>query len=80
MKTVDMPLHELATIAATRAMAGAGLALVVTEQVPKEQRKAVGWTLLAIGFPSNYHLCGWYMDGKPALQDLPEARKRNGSA
>jgi len=49
MKTVDMPLHELATIAATRAMAGAGLALVVTEQVPKEQRKAVGWTLLAIG-------------------------------
>jgi len=49
MKTVEMPLHELAAIAATRAAAGAGLALLVSTKLTAGERKASGWVLLAIG-------------------------------
>ena len=49
MTTVEIPLHELAAIAATRAGAGAGVALLVSAKWNEDQRKAAGWVLLAIG-------------------------------
>jgi hypothetical protein len=49
MRHVDIPLHELAFVAATRGMAGAGLGLLLSEFLKPETRKTVGWTLLAIG-------------------------------
>jgi hypothetical protein len=30
-------------------MLGAGLALLVADKLPKEQRKAIGWTLTLVG-------------------------------
>ncbi len=42
-------LPEIGFIAATRAMVGAGLALVLSDRLTREQRKSVGWTLLSIG-------------------------------
>ena len=49
MKRVDLSIPELMAVAATRGMAGAGLGLLVAGYVPPEKRRAVGWTLLAIG-------------------------------
>ena len=49
MKTSALTLPEIALIAGTRAMAGAGLALLLGDKLREDQRKAVGWTLLAIG-------------------------------
>ena len=49
MKKVEVTLPELALIAGTRAMLGAGLALLVADKLPKEQRKAIGWTLTLVG-------------------------------
>ena len=49
MRHVDIPLHELAFVAATRGMAGAGLGLLLADFLKPEARKTVGWTLLAIG-------------------------------
>jgi uncharacterized membrane protein YfcA len=40
---------ELALIAGTRAMLGAGLGLLLADRLPEAQRKAVGWTLLLVG-------------------------------
>jgi hypothetical protein len=50
MQTFDIALPELGFVAATRAMAGVGIGLLLSEcfEAP-DQRKAVGWTLLAIG-------------------------------
>jgi hypothetical protein len=36
-------------VVGTRAMAGAGLGLLVAEKLTPEQRRAVGWTLIAVG-------------------------------
>ena len=49
MRHIDIPIHELAFIAATRGMVGAGLGLLLAGFMKPETRKTVGWTLLALG-------------------------------
>jgi len=49
MRTISLPLPELALLIGTRVMAGAGLALLCADKLDREQRKAVGWTLLGVG-------------------------------
>lgn len=49
MKRTELTLPELALIAGTRGMLGAGVALLLSGKLHEEERKAVGWTLLLIG-------------------------------
>ena len=49
MREAHVTLPELAMIAGTRAVLGAGLGLLLADRLPDVQRKAVGWTLLLIG-------------------------------
>ena len=49
MKKVEVTLPDLALVVGTRAMLGAGLALLIADKLPKDQRKAIGWTLTLIG-------------------------------
>jgi hypothetical protein len=49
MKETRLTLSELSLIAGTRAVLGGGLALLFGERLAREQRKAVGWTLLMVG-------------------------------
>ena len=46
-KTVTLP--EIGLIAGTRALLGAGLGLLLAPRFDDEQRRAVGWTLFAVG-------------------------------
>jgi hypothetical protein len=49
MKQVQLSRPEFAFIIATRAMIGAGIALLVADRFSAEQRKAVGATLALVG-------------------------------
>ena len=49
MKQVSLTIPEIGLIAGTRAAGGAGLALLLSNQMKPEQRRAIGWTLLAVG-------------------------------
>jgi hypothetical protein len=49
MITTELRLPELGLIAATRAMLGAGLGLLLARKLRDDQRKGIGWTLVAIG-------------------------------
>jgi len=49
MKTYHLTLPLIGLLAGTRALAGAGLALLLAHKLDEEQRKAVGWTLLLTG-------------------------------
>ena len=49
MKTHPVTLPEMAIVAMTRGMAGAGAGLLLAGRMPPEVRRAVGWTLLAVG-------------------------------
>ena len=49
MKIVRLTLPQIALLAGTRAALGAGLGLLLGERLNREQRRAVGWTLLVVG-------------------------------
>lgn len=49
MKEVTLSLPELAMVVGTRAMAGAGIGMLLAEKMMPEQRRAIGWTLFLIG-------------------------------
>ena len=49
MSRIPLSIPEIALIGGTRAALGAGVALLLADRLSSEQRKAVGWTLFAIG-------------------------------
>ena len=49
MKKQEISLPELALDAGTRGMLGAGIGLLLSGKLNKDQRRAVGWTLVAVG-------------------------------
>jgi hypothetical protein len=49
MKKHEVTLPEIALIAGTRGMLGAGIGLLVSSKLNKDQRRAVGWSLVAVG-------------------------------
>ena len=49
MKTSVLTIPELMLVAGTRALLGAGLALLVADHLDAGQRRAIGFALTAIG-------------------------------
>ena len=49
MKEHEVTVPQIGLIAGTRAMLGAGIALLVADKLTAEQRQAIGWTLFAVG-------------------------------
>ena len=49
MKQHEVTVPQIGLIAGTRAMLGAGIALLLSEKLTDEQRRAIGWTLVAVG-------------------------------
>ncbi|MEN6466921.1 MAG: hypothetical protein ABFD62_17235 [Syntrophaceae bacterium] len=49
MKTAELTRPEIAVLAVTRVMAGAGAGLLLAGRLSPEVRKGVGWTLFLIG-------------------------------
>jgi len=49
MKTYEVTVPEIAIVAATRAVGGAGIGLLVAGFLRRDTRRALGWTLLTIG-------------------------------
>ena len=49
MKKKEMTLAELALIASTRGMLGAGIGLLMSDKLNKDKRRAAGWSLVAVG-------------------------------
>jgi EamA domain-containing membrane protein RarD len=49
VKKTKLTLSEIALIASTRGMLGTGIGLLLSSKLSKDQRRAVGWTLVAVG-------------------------------
>jgi hypothetical protein len=56
VKRSDLTLPELGLIAGTRAMLGAGVALLLADKLSEDQRKVLGWTLFLMGAVSTIPL------------------------
>lgn len=49
MKEARITLPELALLAGTRAILGAGIGLLLSDRLSPQTRKGVGWSLFAMG-------------------------------
>jgi len=49
MKNEKLMLPDIALIASTRAMLGVGIGLLISSKLSADQRRAAGWTLVAVG-------------------------------
>ena len=49
MKEKALTIPEIALIAGTRVALGAGIALLLSDRLNKDQRKGAGWALFGIG-------------------------------
>jgi hypothetical protein len=49
MKSKEMSAADIALIASTRGMLGAGIGLLLSGKLSTDQRRAAGWALLAVG-------------------------------
>jgi EamA domain-containing membrane protein RarD len=49
MKKHEVTIPQIGLMVGTRAMLGAGIALLLSEKLTDEQRRAIGWSLVAVG-------------------------------
>lgn len=49
MKTAALTFPEIAAIAGTRAILGAGIGLLCSDYLDRDQRKSLGWALVGFG-------------------------------
>jgi len=56
MKTAELTMPEIALIAGTRGVLGAGLALLLADRLTEDQWKAAGWAMFLIGVISTIPL------------------------
>ncbi|HEX3532243.1 MAG TPA: hypothetical protein VH988_34715 [Thermoanaerobaculia bacterium] len=65
-RTVTLP--ELGMIAGTRAALGAGIALLLGDRLDSKPKKAVGWTLLAVGALTTVPLLAEVLHHRPGTE------------
>jgi hypothetical protein len=73
MRETHLTLPELGLVAGTRGLLGFGLGLLLADRLSPDQRRAVGWTLLAIGVLTTFPLAADVL-GKSSPIALPAAR------
>ena len=49
MKEKKLTIPEIGLIAMTRVILGIGIGLLASQKLNKDQRRSIGWTLLAVG-------------------------------
>src|SRR5436309_631571 len=78
MKQHEVTVPQIGLIAGTRAMLGAGIALLLSEKLTAEQRRAIGWTLVAVGaittIPLVLQLCQAIIPPRMVAMGFPSRR------
>jgi len=65
MRERSITLPELSLIGGTRAALGAGLGLLLADRLDRDQRRAIGWTLLLIGIVTTIPLAMEVLGKRP---------------
>ena len=56
MREIRIPIPEIGIIAGTRAALGMGIGLLLADQLTREQRRAAGLALIAVGVVTTFPL------------------------
>jgi hypothetical protein len=71
MKEKSLTIPQIAQIAGTRVVLGTGVGLLLADKLGGEQRRAIGWALLAVGVLSTIPIVANVL-GKKSVEQLPE--------
>jgi len=63
----ELTIPEIMLIAGTRVALGAGIGLLLSDRLNKDQRRAAGWTLLAVGVLTTIPIITGVL-GKPPVE------------
>jgi hypothetical protein len=74
LKKTTISIPELGLLAVTRALAGAGLGLILSDYIAHPQRKAIGWTLFLVGAASTIPLGFEIFGNRVASEQIPSDR------
>ncbi|HEV7504315.1 MAG TPA: hypothetical protein VGS07_05355 [Thermoanaerobaculia bacterium] len=66
----NVSLPQLGMIAGTRAALGAGIALLLGERLDRKPRRAVGWTLVAVGALTTVPLLAGVLHRQPKSEGV----------
>jgi hypothetical protein len=72
MQKYPVTLEEIAVIGGTRAALGAGIGLLLAGKIDQRHRRAVGWTLVAVGALSTLPLILRVLRSRVKVEDEPE--------
>jgi len=61
----SLTIPEIMLIAGTRMALGVGVGLLISERLNKDQRKAAGWALLAVGVLTTFPIVKGVLDKPP---------------
>jgi multisubunit Na+/H+ antiporter MnhB subunit len=64
MKETQLTVPDIGLIAGTRAALGIGLGFLLADYIPRQERRAAGWTLVALGAITTIPLV-WKVFGNP---------------
>jgi hypothetical protein len=70
MKEINLTLPEIGLIAGTRVALGAGIGLLISERLNKDQRRAAGWALLGVGIATSIPIIAGVL-GKGSRAEKP---------
>jgi hypothetical protein len=71
MKPKTLTVPELILLAGTRVALGAGIGLLLSGRLNRDQRKAAGWALFAVGGLSSIPLAMEVLGRRPLLHTEP---------
>jgi hypothetical protein len=81
MKRVHLDLPELGFMVGTRAILGAGIALLLSDRFTRDERRVIGGTLTVIGLlttiPAILAVCGNLENSQPAPSSQNESLRRD---
>ena len=72
MKERSLTIPEIAMIGGTRVALGAGIGLMISDRLNKDQRRAAGWALFCVGILTTIPIVLGILGNRPAA-DRPEA-------
>ena len=83
MRQFTLNFPQLGLIGGTRALLGAGIALLFADRMSQQERRAVGWTLFAVGVVTTLPLAAQVLsqprtpvasDGRISSRRMPHRR------
>ena len=72
MREATIRLRDLGLIAGTRVALGIGIGMVLADRVSQEQRKAIGWALVAFGILATVPLARKVLSNVRTGETTPE--------